>query len=62
MGRLLARYRARPSKSAFARQTGINPLNICWIDTRAVEALAVMAATAAPRESSTGIAIDRKQI
>lgn len=57
-----ARYRASPSKSAFALKTGINPLTICWIYTRAVEALPLMAATGGPRESSAGIAIDRKPI
>jgi len=55
-------YRARPRLSALALSTGTKLLTICWIVTRAEEALALIAATTAPRESITGIAIDRKPI
>jgi hypothetical protein len=55
-------YSARPRLSALAFSTGTKLLTICWIDTRAEEALALIAATTAPRESTTGIAIDRNPI
>jgi hypothetical protein len=53
---------ARPSPSAVALKTGTKLLSICWSEMRAEEALALIAATRIPRESTTGTAIERSPI
>jgi hypothetical protein len=62
IGPVASVYNARPRPSAFARSTGTKPLIISRVVIRAVDVLALIAPAMAPRESTTGTAIDRSPI